>query len=161
MTLSHFEDATDSQTTKTLVIFPHWRHWRQILVGREFESHWLRFIIVSVDWLRFIIVSVGLASLIIIVVTVTIWTRAKVEMWWYIVAAVGLAALLIVIVAVIGWKKTKGGRPRMDDGNEQGLNPAVTQPGPENTADREEDVSYASVSYSKNTNSKRTPAAKP
>ncbi|XP_034095305.1 uncharacterized protein LOC117561814 [Gymnodraco acuticeps] len=29
------------------------------------------------DWLRFIIVSVGLASLIIIVVTVTIWTRAK------------------------------------------------------------------------------------
>ncbi|XP_033979762.1 uncharacterized protein LOC117477205 isoform X2 [Trematomus bernacchii] len=29
------------------------------------------------DWLRFIIVSVGLAPLIIIVVTVTIWTRAK------------------------------------------------------------------------------------
>ncbi|XP_033973062.1 uncharacterized protein LOC117471941 isoform X2 [Trematomus bernacchii] len=29
------------------------------------------------DWLRLIIVSVGLASLIIIVVTVTIWTRAK------------------------------------------------------------------------------------
>ncbi|KAI4792971.1 hypothetical protein KUCAC02_033010 [Chaenocephalus aceratus] len=28
-------------------------------------------------WLRFIVVSVGLASLIIIVVTVTIWTRAK------------------------------------------------------------------------------------
>ncbi|KAK1888955.1 Protein Teyrha-meyrha [Dissostichus eleginoides] len=68
-----------------------------------------------------------------------------VEMWWYIVAAVGLAALLIVIVAVIGWKKTKGGRTRMDDRIEQGLNPAVTQPSPENTADREEDVSYASV----------------
>lgn len=44
----------------------------------------------------------------------------------------------------------------MDDRIEQGLNPAVTQPGPENTADREEDVSYASVSYSKNTSSKNT-----
>ncbi|XP_034004060.1 uncharacterized protein LOC117496495 [Trematomus bernacchii] len=80
----------------------------------------------------------------------------KGEWWWYIVAAVGLAALLIVIVAVIRWKKTKGDRPRMDDRIEQGLNPAVTQPGPENTADREEDVSYASVSYSKNTSSKNT-----
>ncbi|KAI9547361.1 hypothetical protein NQZ68_018590 [Dissostichus eleginoides] len=167
MTLSHFEEATDSQTTKTLVISPHWRHWRQILVGREFESltqdkqndtitlfctvltsgdckHTVKWVYegnqsdveirahacasrvtfashlnqkslkcnVTVtktgetllwdvgpfslgektgstpagrndtpgqvpDWLRIIIVSVGLASLIIIVVTVTIWTRAK------------------------------------------------------------------------------------
>ncbi|XP_033973059.1 uncharacterized protein LOC117471940 isoform X2 [Trematomus bernacchii] len=82
-------------------------------------------------------------------------SKGPVEMWWwYIVAAVGLAALLIVIVAVIRWKKTKGDRPRMDD--RIGHNPAVTQPGPENTADREEDVSYASVSYSKNTSSKNT-----
>ncbi|KAK5879691.1 hypothetical protein CesoFtcFv8_022786 [Champsocephalus esox] len=72
--------------------------------------------------------------------------KGPVEWWWYIVAAVGLAALLIVIAAVIRWKKTKGDRPRTDDRIEQGLNPA----GPENTADREEDVSYASVSYRKN-----------
>ncbi|XP_033934470.1 uncharacterized protein [Pseudochaenichthys georgianus] len=81
--------------------------------------------------------------------------KGPVEWWWYIVAAVGLAALLIVIVAVIRWRKTKGDRPRTDDRIEQRLNPAVTQPGPENTADREEDVSYASVSYNKNSSSSK------
>ncbi|KAI4794503.1 hypothetical protein KUCAC02_032014 [Chaenocephalus aceratus] len=52
-------------------------------------------------------------------------------------------------------EETKGDRPRTDDRTEQGLNPAETQPGPENTADREEDVSYASVSYSKNSSSSK------
>ncbi|KAI4795822.1 hypothetical protein KUCAC02_029635, partial [Chaenocephalus aceratus] len=73
------------------------------------------------------------------------------EWWWYIVAAVGVAALLIVIVAVIRWKKTKGDRPRTDDRTEQGLNPAETQPGPENTGQSKEDdeeddlVTYSTV----------------
>ncbi|KAL7387942.1 hypothetical protein ABVT39_004113 [Epinephelus coioides] len=61
--------------------------------------------------------------------------------WWkFIVAAVGLAALIIIIitVAVIRCKRTKGNKTQMD----------------ENMADPEADVSYASISYTKNTGRK-------
>ncbi|XP_067428902.1 uncharacterized protein [Thunnus thynnus] len=59
--------------------------------------------------------------------------------WWYIIVAVGLAALLLtVVVVVIRRKKTTGNNIQMD----------------ENTADPEDAVSYASISYIKKTNSK-------
>ncbi|XP_049445754.1 uncharacterized protein LOC125896872 isoform X16 [Epinephelus fuscoguttatus] len=58
--------------------------------------------------------------------------------WKFIVAAVGLAALIIITVAVIRWKRTKGNKTQMD----------------ENMADPEADVSYASISYTKNTGRK-------
>ncbi|KAK5852603.1 hypothetical protein PBY51_006455 [Eleginops maclovinus] len=61
-----------------------------------------------------------------------------VDWWWYVLVAVGLAALLITIVAVIRWKRAKGDRTHMDD----------------RIAGPKEDVSYASVSYSKNNSSK-------
>ncbi|XP_078030099.1 uncharacterized protein LOC144466541 isoform X2 [Epinephelus lanceolatus] len=59
--------------------------------------------------------------------------------WVFIVAAVGLAALIIITVAVIRkLKKTKGNKTQMD----------------ENMADPEADVSYTSISYTKNTGHK-------
>ncbi|KAG8011486.1 hypothetical protein GBF38_006303 [Nibea albiflora] len=63
--------------------------------------------------------------------------------WWIIVALAVAAALLIVVVAVIRWKRTKGPelKPCSDSRN---------QPGP---ADPEGDVSYASVSFTKNSDS--------
>ncbi|KAJ4928785.1 hypothetical protein JOQ06_004410 [Pogonophryne albipinna] len=162
ITLSHFEEATDSQATQILVILRTMtilHHGHQELVGGEFESP------VTGQNPPSLTVRAGQSVTLPCGNVIkpqdkcnsTTWLYSRpVEWWWYIVAAVGFAALLIVIVAVIRWKKAKGDRPRMDDRIEQGLNPAVTQPGPENTADREEDVSYASVSYSKNTSSKNT-----
>ncbi|XP_059211832.1 uncharacterized protein LOC131990735 [Centropristis striata] len=87
------------------------------------------------------------------------FTSTKLKGWWpYILAAVGLAALLtIIIVAVIGWKRTKGNRTQLDDNTGQSLNPAVNQPGAEtsqDTADPEDGVAYASVSYKKKSNSR-------
>ncbi|XP_067428766.1 papilin-like isoform X2 [Thunnus thynnus] len=59
--------------------------------------------------------------------------------WWYIIVAVGLAALLLtVVVVVIRRKKTTGNNIQMD----------------ENTDDPEGGVSYASISYTRKTDSK-------
>ncbi|XP_062293740.1 uncharacterized protein LOC133998018 [Scomber scombrus] len=80
--------------------------------------------------------------------------------WWYIIAAVGLVALLIIVVVVIRWKKTeeeKEKKAQRDEEMRLGSNPAVTQSAPEtsqDTVDPEDGVSYASVSYTKKTNSK-------
>ncbi|XP_042246089.1 uncharacterized protein LOC121882128 [Thunnus maccoyii] len=66
-------------------------------------------------------------------------TKDATGWWWYIIVAVGLAALLLtVVVVVIRRKKTTGNNIQMD----------------ENTADPEDAVSYASISYIKKTNSK-------
>ncbi|XP_075940676.1 uncharacterized protein LOC142942293 isoform X2 [Anarhichas minor] len=76
---------------------------------------------------------------------------------WLIIGSVGLVALLIITVALIRWKRTKGNRTRMDESIGLSLNHAVTPPVPETSpdmADPEEGVSYASVSYTKKTNSK-------
>ncbi|XP_045917543.1 uncharacterized protein LOC123978354 isoform X2 [Micropterus dolomieu] len=84
-------------------------------------------------------------------------TTTKPDMWQFIVVAVGLAALLIIIVVVIRWKKAKGNKTKMDENIRLSLNPAVTQPGPEtmqDMADPEDGVSYASISYTRKTNSK-------
>ncbi|KAM6906755.1 uncharacterized protein PEZ65_017900 [Lycodopsis pacificus] len=60
--------------------------------------------------------------------------------WWWILisVSVGVAAVLIITVCVIAWKRTKGNKRKTDD----------------DVADPEEGVSYASVSYTKKTNSR-------
>ncbi|XP_075939689.1 uncharacterized protein LOC142941599 [Anarhichas minor] len=74
------------------------------------------------------------------------------SIWWYVIVAVVLVALLIITVALIKWKRAKGNTTRTD------CNVGLTShPAPEtsqDTADPEEGVSYASVSYIKKTNSK-------
>ncbi|XP_039638096.1 uncharacterized protein LOC120546910 isoform X1 [Perca fluviatilis] len=85
-------------------------------------------------------------------------TSTSSQVWWpYLIAVIGLLALVIITVAVIRRKMTKGEKRRMDDHAGQSLNSAVTQPGPEtsqDTADPEDGVSYASISYTKKTNSR-------
>ncbi|XP_049445778.1 uncharacterized protein LOC125896876 isoform X2 [Epinephelus fuscoguttatus] len=79
------------------------------------------------------------------------------DSWVYITVAVALAALLILIVAIIVWRRTKGNKTQMSDTIGLTSNPAVTQAAPEpsqDTADPEDGVSYASISYTKKTNSK-------
>ncbi|XP_078030268.1 uncharacterized protein LOC144466593 [Epinephelus lanceolatus] len=79
------------------------------------------------------------------------------DSWVYIIVAVALAALLILIVAIIVWRRTKGNKTQMSDTIGLTSNPAVTQAAPEpsqGTADPEDGVSYASISYTKKTNSK-------
>ncbi|CAK6982914.1 uncharacterized protein LOC121882147 isoform X1 [Scomber scombrus] len=56
----------------------------------------------------------------------------------FIIVAVGLASLLIIVVMLIRWRKTKRNKTQKD----------------ENTVDPEEGVSYASISFTKKTNSK-------
>ncbi|XP_049914981.1 uncharacterized protein LOC126399183 [Epinephelus moara] len=79
------------------------------------------------------------------------------DSWVYIIVAVALVALLILIVAIIVWRRTKGNKTQMSDTIGLTSNPAVTQAAPEpsqDTADPEDGVSYASISYTKKTNSK-------
>ncbi|XP_049445780.1 uncharacterized protein LOC125896877 isoform X2 [Epinephelus fuscoguttatus] len=81
----------------------------------------------------------------------------KPDSWVYITVAVALAALLILIVAIIVWRRTKGNKTQMSDTIGLTSNPAVTQAAPEpsqDTSDPEDGVSYASISYTKKTNSK-------
>ncbi|XP_054473966.1 uncharacterized protein LOC129106773 [Anoplopoma fimbria] len=59
--------------------------------------------------------------------------------WWSLISvSVGVAALLVITVAVIAWKRTKRNKTKRDD----------------HVADPEDGVSYASVSFTKNTNSR-------
>ncbi|XP_028461475.1 uncharacterized protein LOC114573457 isoform X2 [Perca flavescens] len=85
-------------------------------------------------------------------------TSSPPQDWWpYLIAVIGLLAFVIIAVAVIRWKMTKGEKRQTDDNAGQSLNLAVTQPGPEtsqDTADPEDGVSYASISYTKKTKSK-------
>ncbi|XP_039980851.1 uncharacterized protein LOC120788793 [Xiphias gladius] len=57
------------------------------------------------------------------------------DWWWYIILAVGLTALLIAVVALIGWKRYKGNKRETD----------------ENMAVPDDGVSYASISYARET----------
>ncbi|XP_078030106.1 uncharacterized protein LOC117270626 isoform X2 [Epinephelus lanceolatus] len=97
--------------------------------------------------------------------TKTTGNSIKADLWVYIIVAVALAALLILIVAIIVWRRTKGNKTQMSDTIGLTSNPAVTQAAPEPSqgtvrshtqykADPEDGVSYASVSYTKKTNSK-------
>ncbi|XP_037606279.1 uncharacterized protein LOC119476804 isoform X4 [Sebastes umbrosus] len=78
------------------------------------------------------------------------------RLWLYILVAVGLAVLLavIIVVVVIRRKRTKGNQTQMDKNMRLTSNPAVTPETNDDTADPEDGVSYASVSYTKKTNSK-------
>lgn len=77
--------------------------------------------------------------------------------WWlYVGVAVGLAALLTTSVAVATWKRREGRKTQLDKKTGQSLNPTETKSGADSsrdTADPEEAVCYASVSYVKKTNS--------
>ncbi|KAK9531881.1 hypothetical protein VZT92_011274 [Zoarces viviparus] len=76
---------------------------------------------------------------------------------WLIIGSVGSAALFIITVTLVRRKRSKGNRTRMDESIGLSLSHAVTPPVPEPSADMadpEEGVSYASVSYTKKTNSR-------
>ncbi|XP_074472552.1 uncharacterized protein LOC141756587 [Sebastes fasciatus] len=78
------------------------------------------------------------------------------RLWLYILVAVGLAVLFaaVIVVVVIRRKRTKGNQTQMDKNMRLTSNPAVTPETNDDTADPEDGVSYASVSYTKKTNSK-------
>ncbi|KAJ4929124.1 hypothetical protein JOQ06_004743 [Pogonophryne albipinna] len=78
------------------------------------------------------------------------------SVWWlYLVLALVLVALLITIVAFITWRKMKGTEARESDSVGQTSKPAVNSPETNPaTADPEEGVCYASISYTKNTHNK-------
>ncbi|XP_025760261.1 A-agglutinin anchorage subunit [Oreochromis niloticus] len=59
---------------------------------------------------------------------------------WFIIVPVGLAALLVVVVIII-WKKTKENKTQQSD----------------NTAEADDEVSYASISFTKKTKNKDRP----
>nr|XP_046228686.1 uncharacterized protein LOC124050319 isoform X13 [Scatophagus argus] len=75
-------------------------------------------------------------------------------LWVYIVAAMGFAVLVMIIVLVIRCRRPKGNKTQQDDSTGRSLNPAARQPVPESrqdTADPEDGVSYASITYTKKT----------
>ncbi|XP_047430105.1 uncharacterized protein LOC124999294 [Mugil cephalus] len=77
--------------------------------------------------------------------------------WWYMIVPVGLLLLLIFVIIIIRWRKTKGKKTQMKENTELNLNSAETQSGPEtsqDTAQPEDGVCYASISYTKKTKSK-------
>ncbi|KAI3364558.1 hypothetical protein L3Q82_011340, partial [Scortum barcoo] len=80
------------------------------------------------------------------------------DMWWlFVVVAVVLVALLITVVVVIKRRRAKGNKSRMNGRVELTSNPAETRSAPEtgqDTADPEDGVSYASISFTKKRNSK-------
>ncbi|GAA6231510.1 uncharacterized protein LOC108887478 isoform X2 [Lates japonicus] len=81
------------------------------------------------------------------------------SLWLGIIVVVIVAALVIIVGALIRQRRTNGKRNKMQMADSTGvrLNPDVTQSAPEtsqDTADPEDGVSYASISYIKKTNSK-------
>ncbi|XP_067428898.1 uncharacterized protein [Thunnus thynnus] len=85
-------------------------------------------------------------------------TTTQEERWWlYVLLAVVLAALLIIVVVLIRRKRAEGNKTQMNDSTGLSLNPAETQPAPEtsqDTDDPEGGVSYASINYTRKTDSK-------
>ncbi|XP_038583667.1 uncharacterized protein LOC119909492 [Micropterus salmoides] len=71
--------------------------------------------------------------------------------WWlYIIVTVILVALIIIVVNVIRWKRAKENKTGMNDNVGLTSDPALTESAPENsqdTADPEDGVSYAAVSF--------------
>ncbi|XP_045917384.1 uncharacterized protein LOC123978257 [Micropterus dolomieu] len=94
--------------------------------------------------------------------TITVPTNSNtpsINGWWlYIIGAIGLVVLLIIIVTcAIRWKRSKEDKTQTDKNTGQSLIHAVTESAPEtsqDTADPEDGVSYASISYTRKTNSK-------
>ncbi|XP_067338486.1 uncharacterized protein [Channa argus] len=76
---------------------------------------------------------------------------------WLLVSIVGLITILIIVAMVHRYKRGKGKKMHMNENNALSLNPAQPQSGPEtsqDTTDPEDEVSYASISFTKKTNSK-------
>ncbi|XP_026174243.1 uncharacterized protein LOC113137081 isoform X2 [Mastacembelus armatus] len=77
--------------------------------------------------------------------------------WGLIAVTVSLAALVIIVLLVQRYKRRTGKKTQTDESAGLSLNTAGTQSGPEtsqDTADPEDGVSYASISYTKKTKSK-------
>ncbi|XP_039454526.1 uncharacterized protein LOC116326041 isoform X4 [Oreochromis aureus] len=73
----------------------------------------------------------------------------------YITGAVGLVILLVTAVFVIRWKKNKGNKTQMYENAGLSLKPTETRSAPQTIQDLvEPEVSYATISYTKNSNSK-------
>ncbi|XP_025998818.1 uncharacterized protein LOC113006834 [Astatotilapia calliptera] len=73
----------------------------------------------------------------------------------YITGAVGLVILVITAVFVIRWKKNKGNKTQKYENAGLSLKPTETQSAPQTIQDLvEPEVSYATISYTKNSNSK-------
>ncbi|XP_073349065.1 uncharacterized protein [Pagrus major] len=65
-------------------------------------------------------------------------TTTPTTWWWFVIVAVGVAVLIITVVALMRWRRTEGNKTQME----------------ENTADPEDGLHYASVSYTRKTNSR-------
>ncbi|XP_073348529.1 uncharacterized protein [Pagrus major] len=77
--------------------------------------------------------------------------------WLLIILAVVLVALLIIVVKVLRKKRAEENKSQMEDNVGLTSNPAEAQSAPETsqgTADPEDGVHYASISYTKNAHSK-------
>ncbi|KAL3979436.1 RIO kinase 2 [Sarotherodon galilaeus] len=73
----------------------------------------------------------------------------------FIIVPVGLAALLIIVVVIIRWKKIKENETKCGNNTELSLNSADAQSGTsQDTADADDGVSYASISFTKKTKNK-------
>ncbi|XP_029318482.1 uncharacterized protein LOC115028789 [Cottoperca gobio] len=85
--------------------------------------------------------------------TTTTTTGPTTDVLLYIAVPLLLVALLIITVAFIRWKRTKGQKTQKDDHDGLTSNAAATEIS-QDQADPEDGVSYASVSYTKKTDSK-------
>ncbi|KAL3979449.1 transforming acidic coiled-coil-containing protein 1 [Sarotherodon galilaeus] len=87
--------------------------------------------------------------------TITKSSPSITDLSLYITGAVGLVILLITAVFVIRWKKNKGNKTQMYENAGLSLKPTETQSAPQTIQDLvEPEVSYATISYTKNSNSK-------
>ncbi|XP_047430063.1 uncharacterized protein LOC124999272 isoform X2 [Mugil cephalus] len=76
---------------------------------------------------------------------------------WYIIVAVVLVVLLIIVVTVVRWKRSKGNKTADNGKVALTSKPAEIESAPgtsQDMADPEDGVSYASISYTKKTNSR-------
>ncbi|CAI5684477.1 unnamed protein product [Oreochromis niloticus] len=73
----------------------------------------------------------------------------------FIIVSVGSAALLIIVVVIIRWKKIKENETKCGNNTELSLNSADAQSGTsQDTADADDGVSYASISFTKKSKNK-------
>ncbi|XP_031607374.1 uncharacterized protein LOC116329490 [Oreochromis aureus] len=83
----------------------------------------------------------------------TIKSPSKPAIQWFIIPAVGLVSLLVIVVVFIRWKRTRGNKTQMDEDAGLSLNPAETRSAPQTSQlSADPEPSYATVSYTKNTN---------
>ncbi|XP_031602993.1 uncharacterized protein LOC116326041 isoform X2 [Oreochromis aureus] len=87
--------------------------------------------------------------------TITKSSPSITDLSLYITGAVGLVILLVTAVFVIRWKKNKGNKTQMYENAGLSLKPTETRSAPQTIQDLvEPEVSYATISYTKNSNSK-------